>query len=192
MNYLAHLFLAEPAAESLIGSLAGDFVKGSIAGRFTPGVRQGIVEHRKIDEFTDTHPAVAAFQRVIAAEQGHYSRVISDVFFDYFLSCDWDEYSQETRDDFLRRVFATLDPVVDQMPGDLRFVYPRMRGWLASYIEPDGIRAALRNLSLRFSRAPRLDKATHLLTDERDTLRAHFRAFFPDAIDYVKTIRSQR
>jgi acyl carrier protein phosphodiesterase len=191
MNYLAHLFLADDNADSLVGNLAGDFVKGRLGDEFAPGVRRGIIAHRKIDEFTDTHPAVAAFRRVIAAEHGHYARVISDVFFDHFLACDWGEYSSESRDDFLRRIFTMLDTRVDEMPGYLRFVYPRMRdgGWLESYSEIDGIRTALRNLSRRFSRAPRLETATHFLTDSRGTLQAHFRRFFPDVIEYAKQIR---
>ncbi|HEX9160377.1 MAG TPA: ACP phosphodiesterase [Thermoanaerobaculia bacterium] len=193
MNYLAHLFLADRTPESLLGNLAGDFVKGSLGDRFSAGVRQGIIEHRKIDEFTDTHPAVAAFRRVIAAEHGHYSRVISDVFFDHFLSCDWSDFSNETLEQFLGSVFTTLDPLIDDMPGHLRFVYPRMRdgGWLESYIDPEGIRIALRNLSRRFSRAPHLDDAVHLLADARGTLHAHFHRFFPDVMAHAKAIRSR-
>jgi acyl carrier protein phosphodiesterase len=191
MNYLAHLFLAGDDADSLLGNLSGDFVKGRLGDEFPPAVRRGIVAHRKIDEFTDTHPAVAAFRRVIAAEHGHYARVISDVFFDHFLACDWEAYSPESRADFLRRVFATLDPRIADMPGHLRFVYPRMRdeGWLESYSEAEGIETALRNLSRRFSRAPRLDTATHFLRDARGTLHAHFRRFFPDVIEYAKQLR---
>ncbi|MGZ8853238.1 MAG: ACP phosphodiesterase, partial [Thermoanaerobaculia bacterium] len=30
MNYLAHLFLADTTSESLLGNLAGDFVKGAL------------------------------------------------------------------------------------------------------------------------------------------------------------------
>jgi acyl carrier protein phosphodiesterase len=90
MNYLAHLFLAGDDAESLIGNLAGDFVKGALHDRFTPAIRQGIVKHRRIDAFTDSHPSVAAFRRVLIPEHGHWSRVIADVFFDYFLAADFD------------------------------------------------------------------------------------------------------
>ena len=53
MNYLAHLFLAGGSPESLIGNLAGDFVKGALGDRFTPGIREGIMQHRRIDAFTD-------------------------------------------------------------------------------------------------------------------------------------------
>lgn len=191
MNYLAHLFLADKTPESLLGNLAGDFVKGALGDRFTPGIRQGIMEHRRIDEFTDTHPSIAALRRVIGAEHGHYSRVIGDMFLDHFLSWDWHHYSLEDRDEFLRRIFGTLDPLIDEMPGHLRFVYPRMRDgrWLQSYIDPRGIETALRNLSHRFSREPHLETATHLLEDARDTLRAHATEFFPDVIAFAKRLR---
>ena len=57
MNHLAHLFLAAPTAESLIGNLSGDFVKGAIGDRFPPGIAAGIAQHRRIDAFTDAHPS---------------------------------------------------------------------------------------------------------------------------------------
>jgi acyl carrier protein phosphodiesterase len=58
MNYLAHLFLAEDTAESLIGNLLGDFVKGSLEShkeRYSEDILKGIETHRKADSFTDTH-----------------------------------------------------------------------------------------------------------------------------------------
>ncbi|GAC1436703.1 MAG: ACP phosphodiesterase [Thermoanaerobaculia bacterium] len=192
MNFLAHLFLAGTSAESLLGNLAGDFVKGARGDRFTAGVREGIIEHRRIDEFTDTHREVGKFRRIIAAEQGHYAGVISDLFLDHFLSRDWDEHSEESLSDFLVRIFTTLDPLVDRMPGHLPFVYRRMRddGWLQSYGEINGIAIALRNLSRRFVRRPQLEHAVHLLDDRRADLQTHFRAFFPEVMEHVKAIRS--
>src|SRR5687768_16570526 len=166
MNHLAHLFLAGSSAESLIGNLAGDFVKGVLGDRFTPAVRAGIMQHRKIDAFTDAHPTVGAFRRIIAVEHGHYARVISDMFIDHFLANRFDEYAGEPLEAFLARTFATLDPHVDTLPGMLRWVYPRMRdgGWLLSYREIEGIHTALTNISRRFSRQPRLETATrHLI-----------------------------
>lgn len=192
MNFLAHLFLADDTPESLLGNLAGDFVKGVLGERFTPGIRQGIAEHRRVDEFTDTHPEVAAIRRIIAVDHGHYSRVIGDVFLDHFLSRGWSEYTGEPREEFIARVFRTLDPLIDAMPGHLPFVYERMRegGWLRSYGDVSGIETALRNMSRRLSRAPRLEESVHLLTDRRDELQSHFQAFFPDVIAHVNAIRS--
>ena len=185
MNYLAHLFLAGSSAESLIGNLAGDFVKGRIGDDFPPAIADGIRHHRRVDAFTDSHPSVSAFRRVLIPEHGHYARVIADVFFDHFLALDFTRYSSEPLDDSLRRVSAAIDPHADQLPGRLRFVYPRMRdeGWLESYQSLDGIRLALGGISHRLSRRPQLAPAVHFLQDEhRATLDRLFHEFFPDVM----------
>jgi acyl carrier protein phosphodiesterase len=184
MNHLAHLFLAGDTPESLIGNLSGDFVKGPLGERFAPAVREGIAQHRRIDAFTDAHPAVAAFRRVLAVELGHYSRVIADVFFDHFLALRFDEFGGESLEAFLERTYATIDPHADTLPGMLRFVYPRMRDeqWLQSYREIGGIHTALANISRRFSRRPHLETATHHLVDSRPELERLFDQFFPDVV----------
>lgn len=190
MNHLAHLFLASPGVESLIGNLSGDFVKGPLGERFTPAIRAGIMQHRRIDAFTDAHRATAAFRRVLH-EHGHYSRVIADMFFDHFLACRFDEYAGEPLETFLARTFAILDPHVDELPGMLRYVYPRMRdeGWLLSYRELGGIRTALTNMSRRFSRKPQLAAATRHLADSRVELERGFEELFRDVVSFAREMR---
>jgi len=187
VNYLAHLFLADSTPESLIGNLAGDFVKGRIGDDIPPAIAAGIRHHRRVDAFTDSHPAVAAFRRVLIPEYGHYSRVIADVFFDHFLSSDFSRYAHERLDAFLARVFAAIDPHIDELPGQLRIVYPRMRdeGWLSSYQTPEGIRMSLSGISHRLSRRPQLAPAVHFLVDPdtRSELERLFHEFFPDVME---------
>jgi len=192
MNHLAHLFLAGDDDESLIGNIAGDFVKGPLGDHYAPGIRAGIVMHRRIDGFTDSHPRVGAFRRVLVPEHGHYARVIADVFFDHFLASRFDEYAGESLDDFLRRVYARLDANLHRLPGALGVVYPLMRDerWLQSYVTTAGIHRALAGISRRLSRRPHLELATRQLTDSRDELEAHFRAFFPDVFAFANAIRS--
>jgi acyl carrier protein phosphodiesterase len=184
MNFLAHLFLADDNAESMIGNLAGDFVKGPLRDRFSDAVRAGIANHRAVDAFTDSHPSVAAMRRVVTPEHGHYSRVINDVFIDHFLATAFDELANETLESFLDRVYAHIDPHANELPGALRFVYPRMRDeqWLLSYRDIEGINEALTNMSFRLSRRPHLEHATHHLVDSRAELKRHFRAFWTDVV----------
>jgi len=187
MNHLAHLFLAGDSAESLIGNLAGDFVKGPLGNRFPPAIHDGIMQHRRIDAFTDSHPAVAAFRRVLIPEHGHYARVIADVFLDHFLACRFDEYAGEPLESFLARTYATIDPHVDSLPGMLRYVYPRMRDeqWLESYRDLDSIRMSLGGISRRFTRKPRLETATRHLVDSRAELERQFEIFFPEVMGFA-------
>jgi acyl carrier protein phosphodiesterase len=192
MNYLAHLFLAGDTAESLIGNLAGDFVKGPLGERFPPAIRQGIMEHRRIDAFTDAHPSVAAFRRVLIPEHGHWSRVIADVFFDHFLASDFEAIAGEPLDAFLDRVHALIDRHAASLPERLAAVYPRMRDqrWLASYGEREGIAMALRGLSRRIASHPPLADAVRHLDDSRGELERRFRDFLPDVVAFANAIRS--
>lgn len=185
MNYLAHLYLGDGSAESLIGNLAGDFVKGPVHG--TDAISEGIRKHRRIDAFTDSHPSVAAFRRVLIPEHGHYARVIADVFFDHFLAGSWRDWSDETLEQFVARVFATIDPYAGELPGRLRAVYPWMRDqqWLLSYGHVGGCRQALAGISRRLSRHPQLEGAVHHLADSRHELERRFRDFFPDVVAFA-------
>jgi acyl carrier protein phosphodiesterase len=191
VNYLAHLFLADSTPESLIGNLAGDFVKGRIGDDVPPAIAEGIRHHRRVDAFTDSHPSVAAFRRVLIPEHGHYARIIADVFFDHFLAVDFSRYSRQPLDVFLAHVFATIDPYIDELPGRLRVVYPRMRddGWLSSYQTLEGIRMSLAGISHRLSRRPQLAPAVHFLADRdsRTELARLFHEFFPDVMALSST-----
>ncbi len=193
MNYLAHLFLAADTPESRIGNLAGDFVKGRLGGELDPAVRAGIIEHRKIDAFTDSHPATAAFRRILLPEWGHYSRVIADVFFDHLLASDFEHYAAQTLESFLARVYRQIDGRRDLLPERLRSIYPRMRDqqWMLSYRTTEGIEMALRNLSRRLSRHPPLERSVHHLTGvARAELSQHFHAFFPELMQYTLGLRT--
>jgi acyl carrier protein phosphodiesterase len=193
VNHLAHLLLAGQTPESLVGNLSGDFVKGPLGDRFPPAIRDGIMQHRRIDAFTDEHPSVSAFRRVLIPEHGHYARVIADLFFDHFLACRFDEYAGLSLEAFLERTWAAIDPHADQLPGRLRFVYPRMRdeGWLLSYRTIEGIHTALENISYRLSRRPHLETATHHLRDSRPELERRFEEFFPAVLAFCNRVRSK-
>jgi acyl carrier protein phosphodiesterase len=183
MNYLAHLFLSPQDPESLMGNLAGDFVKGVLHDEFTPGIRAGIMQHRHIDAFTDTHPQVAAFRRVLIPDHGHYARVISDIFFDHFLAVRWADYSTETLEHFVDRVFTLMRDQRRPLRLDRVFLY--IPSWILSYQDIEGVRGALTGLSRRLSRRPHLETATHHLIDSREELELRFRTFFPDVIKFT-------
>lgn len=191
MNYLAHLFLAEDTPESRIGNLAGDFVKGPLHDRFTPAIRQGITEHRRIDTFTDSHPAVAAFRRVLIPQHGHWSRVIADVFFDHFLARDFERIAGQPLHAFVTHVHAQLDAHAALLPERLAIVYPLMRDqrWLESYAGRDGIAMALHGLSRRIARHPPLATALELLGHKE--LQNCFEQFLPEVIRFAAAIRSR-
>jgi acyl carrier protein phosphodiesterase len=166
-------------------------VHGPLRDRFTAEVRAGVVMHRRIDAFTDTHPAVGESRRIIAVQFGHYSRIIADIFFDHFLAVSWDDHVSESLETFLVRRFALLDQHMAVMPEGLRQIYPRMRdgNWFRSYATLEGIRTALWHTAGRLSRRPDLAAATSLLIDERAALRERFDTFFPEVTAFASSLR---
>ena len=80
MNYLGHLYLAEDNSESLVGSLLGDFVKGSISAEFPDEIRNGIALHRKVDVFTDSHEVVRVSLRRITPARRRFAGIMVSLF----------------------------------------------------------------------------------------------------------------
>ena len=56
MNYLAHIYLSGANRKVAVGNFIGDFVKGNSYDIYPLSFQKGILLHREIDHFTDTHP----------------------------------------------------------------------------------------------------------------------------------------
>jgi acyl carrier protein phosphodiesterase len=56
MNFLAHIFLSFGDDEITIGNFIADSIRGNKYDHLPERIQQGIVLHREIDTYTDTHP----------------------------------------------------------------------------------------------------------------------------------------
>src|SRR5436190_1400278 len=116
MNFLAHAYLSGGDEKILVGNFIGDFVKGrQELQRFEERVRKGIELHRSIDEFTDRHPVVGETKNRLRPKYGHYSGVISDVFYDHYLAANWSLYHPSPLGEFASGVYSTVakhDPIL--------------------------------------------------------------------------------
>lgn len=56
MNYLAHALLSNNNKGLLIGNFIADHIRGNDFKNFPEEVIKGILLHRRIDTFTDSHP----------------------------------------------------------------------------------------------------------------------------------------
>jgi len=191
MNYLAHLYLAEPDDAVLLGSLMGDFVKGPLDGRHGAAITHGIALHRKIDSFTDSHPVVLASKARVSPERRRYAGIMVDMFYDHFLARYWTEFSDEPLAAFTRRVYAILARHEDILPERLRLMAPHMRqtDWLGSYAQVGSIHAALDRMGQRLRRENLLLGSAGELERDYAGFERDFRLFFPDVIRFARTYR---
>ena len=89
MNYLAHVYLSGTDQDLSIGNFIADHVKGKAYLDYPDSIQRGILLHRKIDHFTDSHPLFKKNVSLLFPQYRHYSRVIVDMFFDHVLAVHW-------------------------------------------------------------------------------------------------------
>lgn len=192
MNYLGHLYLADDTAESLIGNLLGDFVKGSLNKDTYPlAIAQGIKLHRKVDVFTDSHQVFRASVNRITAARRRFAGIMVDIFYDHFLAKNWSRYSAIPLPNFSQNVYTVLTHHHWILPERLQRMLPYIVGedWLTSYANISAIHRTLNRLSKRFKRDNRLMNSSEELVANYELLETDFHEFFPDLIRYVETYR---
>ncbi|MDO7901761.1 ACP phosphodiesterase [Pseudomonas sp. K1(2024)] len=190
MNYLAHLHLGGPAPQQLLGSLYGDFVKGSLQGRFAPELEAAIRLHRHIDTYTDSHPLVLAALARFPKERRRFAGIVLDVFFDHCLALHWQDYAQQPLALFTERFYQVLlaEP---ELPGRLARIAPLMAAddWLGAYADFATLEAVFRGIGRRLSRPEALLGVMAELEALYAPLTADFRAFYPQLQAFAATRR---
>lgn len=187
MNYLAHLFCSEDTPDSLLGNCIADLVKGRMDSRIPSSVAEGIMHHRKTDQYTDAHTVFRSSRRLISDARRRYSGVIIDILYDHFLSTGWDRYSSVRLDAFVERTYGILSGQVGRLPGPMRLVVERLvrEDWLRCYRTVEGIDRTFWRISLRLRRSNELQTAVEELENNYVELHGHFHCFFPDLISHV-------
>lgn len=136
MNYLAHAYLSFNNNEILLGNMISDFVKGKQQYQYPDVIHKGIVLHRFIDDFTDTHPATKEAKQVFRQAYRLYSGAFIDVVYDHFLATDTNEFSSEKKlFDFSQTTYRQLDELKQWMPPvfERMFYYMQKQNWLYEY-----------------------------------------------------------
>lgn len=188
MNYLAHAYLSFHQEEILVGNFIGDFVKGKTMSNFPRGIRNGIQLHRAIDRFTDSHPLVKAGQSYLRPKYGHYSTVITDIYFDYFLGKYWSRYSNQSLEDFIQSVYEQISKYEAYFPdrfGNL-FYWMKKDNWLYGYSKIEGIQNSLTGLSKRTKFDSKMEQAHLTLLEKEEEFEIIFFAFFEDLMTFAK------
>ncbi len=187
MNYLAHLFLADGTPASLVGGLLGDFAKGLDVSSLPAGVHAGLLQHRRIDVFTDAHPLVRQSRARISKPFARFSGILVDVFYDHFLASGWERHAREPLPAFAARVYAALREHEHLLPKRLSRVLPRMaqEDWLSGYAEIENVGHALAGLERRFKRPTGISNALEELMRNYSGLQSDFTEFFPALCNFV-------
>jgi acyl carrier protein phosphodiesterase len=187
MNFLAHLFLAAPDEDLMVGNFIADHVKGRYYDQFGPGIGLGIRMHRAIDTFSDRHALVRQSAARLRPRHGHYAGVIVDVFYDHFLASQWTRYSSVPLLDFADQTYQLMQKNEAILPvNSLRFLfYARQYNILAAYAEVSAIGRVMAGMSRRAKFASQMQYATEELEAHYLEFAQEFNAFFPELQTFI-------
>lgn len=169
-------------SELIAGNISGDFSRNKDLPLLSAKFKLGVLLHRHIDEFTDSHKLVKEVQTYFVADYRHYSWVISDIIFDYFLAKNWSHHSKLSLNEFSKLVYESIEKHKSQIPTRFQKVYPYMRrdNWLITYQSIEGIAAILKRMEKRSKHFPDTQKAIYILQENEALIQTKFDVFFEE------------
>ena len=188
MNFLAHIYLSGSNENVMIGNLLGDFLKGKERKAFSPEIQKGIILHRKIDEFTDTHPIVEQTKVRLRPIFSHYSPVVSDIYFDHFLAANFHLYSDMSLPKYARDCYRIMLKHRKLFPYTLQklVVIMQIENLLVKYGTLKGIDAVFKRMAHRTKFPSNLELAGAELTKNYPLYEQDFLLFFPELLEYCE------
>ncbi len=188
MNHLAHLHLSRHSEEMMVGNFIADAVKGKKYLDYDDQISKGIVMHRAIDSFTDTHEIVRHSKSFLRHRYGLFSSILIDLFYDHFLAVNWNNYSSQPLPQFADRCYHVFEKFLTIMPARNQRMFPYMQkeNWLLGYAGLQGIQRSLIGMSRRIKDHPGIQDADAELRLYYEELQSDFRIFFPLLEYHVK------
>lgn len=184
MNFLAHLLLSGNDKPIIFGNFIGDGVKGAEMNEYPSDVQRGISLHRFIDYYTDNHDVTEVGRIIIRPAFRKYAGVVLDMYFDHFLSRNWDTYHSEPLEQFVARMHAILNERESQMPAKTKrfFGYMKSYNWLVNYRDLDSLAEVFSGMAHRTPFQSNMEHAVPVLEQHYEELEQIFTQFFPDLI----------
>jgi acyl carrier protein phosphodiesterase len=185
MNYLAHAYLSFGDPDILAGNMISDFVKGKKKFDYPDRIQMGISLHRKIDEYTDTHPATRQAKQFLRETAGLYAGSFIDIIYDHFLANDPYEFEEGALSGFAQDTYRQLESYEKWLPERSRkfFFYMRTQDWLLHYRSTEGIHNSFHGLCRRAKYIDDPEPVFGAFLTHYEELKMAYELFFP----HVKT-----
>jgi acyl carrier protein phosphodiesterase len=188
MNYLAHAFLSFNNEPIIVGNFIADHIKLADTQHLPELIRKGVIIHRKIDAFTDSHPLFIKSKRHFYNGFERYSGVLTDIYYDYLLAKNFEQFTDANLKDFTGNIYKILDNHEEFLPdtskGFLKYV--KQNNTFFEYSKLEGIELVLTHLSFRINHGVQLNESINLFKENEDKIEKDFLEFMMDLVKEVK------
>ncbi|WP_299769104.1 acyl carrier protein phosphodiesterase [uncultured Dokdonia sp.] len=187
MNFLAHIYLSGEDDLVTIGNFMADGIKGKKYLKYPEGIQKGILIHRWIDSYTDSHHITKQSTKRLHAKYGHYSGVIVDILYDHFLAKNWHQYHNQPLEEYVNDFYTLLKDNHDLLTTRIqKMMIPMMeQNWLLSYATLEGIETVLYNMNIRIKKRVPMDEAIQDLKEHYEAFEKEFTAFFEELQAFI-------
>lgn len=171
MNFLAHLVLSPGGVKQMAGNFFANQAKGNKWKMLEKEYANGVLLHRKIDSFVDSHQIIINAKSFLSNEYGKFKGVLLDIYWDHFLAKDFSIYYKMPRPEFVSFCQKKLKIHANFFHPKAKVLVEHMekQNWLNEYSELEGIEKILKQMSRRF-------KYDNPLSDGVDGLRENYQA----------------
>ena len=188
MNFLAHIYLSFGDDEIVIGNFIADSIPGNKIDHLPNRIQKGVLLHREIDTYTDSHIIPKKSSRRLHKNYSHYSRVIVDIFYDHFLAKNWKSYSDIPLKDFVNDFYDLLEVNYAVLPEGVQRMMPYMisDNWIYNYSKMEGIDKVLNGMNRRTQNKSKMNFAILDLEEHYSEFEKEFTSFFAELITFSK------
>lgn len=188
MNYLAHIYFSGEKLPRQLGGFIADAVKGKSYTRYKPEIAAGIVIHRAIDHFVDTHPLIIRQLKHMRPVTGKYTPVVLDIFLDHILASGFKTYTGKSLSLFAYRFYIYAIFNYTRLPGRFkRFVWHFViSDRLSKYKTESGIRESLEIMQHYRGLDVDIDQAMLYLSRNKEELTTLFDSLYPELTEFTK------
>jgi len=188
MNFLAHTYLSGTNDEIIVGNFMGDYIKGKNYVHLPELIKKGILIHRDIDYFTDTHPITRESRLRLSEKYHKYAGIIVDILYDHFLASNWKKYCAVSLEDYVNNAYLILKKHYEILPIGIKVWFPTFleNNWLLTYQTIDGIERVLDRMSENTSLPDYTSYAITVLRNEYASFASEFETFFIEIIAFIE------
>ena len=203
MNYLGHLLSAHYLKHSFPGQFLGDYIKG-VPERFStlypPQIVQGVLLHRKLDSFTDSHHSLVAIKHLAPKNLKRFCGIIMDMTLDHHIAVNWNDSARiffpnqsfPSFSQFCNHAYMKLQEGEKYFPPSAtkRFHQIREKNWLYQYQNFSTLENSFTGIALRITRGQPLLEAGLFVRENWNYIEEKMEQFLEDLIIYLNSFYS--
>ncbi|QTV04601.1 acyl carrier protein phosphodiesterase [Faecalibacter bovis] len=188
MNLVAHQYLSFNNPSLQLGNFLGEVVKGNKYNDYPDDIKLGILLHREIDSFTDSHDVVKRSSTYFHSTQHKYSPIVVDLVYDYFLIKHWRKYHPTSFQLFKENCYELFSYNTENFPTNLQEMLNHLlkNDWFENYSTIEGIQKTLTGISKRVNFDNNLTNTASTIYQYETELEKDFLQFFPELVQFSK------